>query len=113
MGKWLPGKGFSGDLTEKSLNFFQLAFEDIWNAAGEEGELDNLIDEGKAHEFQSYLRGTATGWKEEKDNYGTKLYKELEWGQDGRGTPQKYRVTVVITSKGTLKIDVRNWYYAE
>jgi hypothetical protein len=105
-----PAKGFFGDLTEDSLNFLQGALEDIWNAAGDKGELNDLIDEERGEEFIKNLLGSAQGWREERDAFGIKAYKDLAWTAQANGTPQKYRVTVVWQPKrGTMHIDVRVW----
>jgi hypothetical protein len=107
-----PGKGAHLDLTEETLDFLRNCFEDLYNAAGEadatgKGGLDELIDSGTAMQYLKDINASATHWKKAQDNFGTKLYKALPWG-DG-----EMRVTVVLNGQGSLKIDVRYWYDAE
>lgn len=118
-GKWLPGKGVFMSLNEEVLDWMKDTMECIWNAAGGEGELNTLIDEGsdQMKEFLRQLRGSSTGWVAEDDDFGIKLYRELEWADSADGTPQKYRVTLVITKPKNnqpprLKLDIRQWYQA-
>jgi hypothetical protein len=109
-----PGKGAHLDLTEETLDFLHSALEDMWNAAvstaeasvsdGEGKSLDELIDTESGMQYLKDLRGSAEGWKPAQDKFGVKLYKALAWG-DG-----EIRVTVVLNSQGSLKIDVRYWY---
>jgi len=104
------GKGIMMDCTEETLDFLHGALEDLWNAAGEEGELNTLIDEGRQLEFLRYIQGSAQGWRSEKDDFGTKMYKELQWSQQANGTYRRYRITAVLTKRGELKIDFREMY---
>jgi len=109
MGKWPPSqKGFYGDITEDTLNWMKDTIEAVWNAAGGEGELNDLIDEGKSKEFLKNLYGSDHGWTKEADSFGTKLYKELIWGAQPNGAKTKYRITVVLTPRGELKLDVHS-----
>jgi hypothetical protein len=115
-GKWMPGKGFFGHGNEEVIRWLHEVFEDISNAMGEDGELNDLLDEKDvdgAKEFMGNVFGSAAGWRKEKDKFGTKLYKELLMGEDGRGTPIKYRATLVANSNGPLSIDVRQWYMGD
>jgi hypothetical protein len=104
----LPGKGFHGDLTSETLNFFQQCFEDIWNTIGDDPEsLDAAIDEREQKPLMDFLRelhGSAAGWKQAKDKFGIKLYKAMPYGEG------ENRVTVVINSRNELKIDIRHWF---
>lgn len=102
MTTYAPGKGFFGALTKKTLDFFQEALEDVWNAYGEDG--DELQDEKRGEEILKRLRGSAIRWHEEKDRFGKKLYKSIEWGS------QLYRVTVVLKDNGAMHIDIRQWF---
>lgn len=65
---------------------------------------DELIDEGKQAVLLRALRGKSEGWEVLKDNFGTKVYKSLPWGEG------EIRVGLVLTSRGALKIDIREWY---
>jgi hypothetical protein len=107
-----PGKGAHLDLTEETLDFLHGCFEDMWNAAVSTAEassadsksLDELIDSEQGMQYLKDLRGSAEGWKPAQDKFGTKLLKALPWG-DG-----EMRVTVVLNSQGSLKVDVRFWF---
>jgi hypothetical protein len=86
----------------------QQCIEDLWNAAGEpntEEGLDALIDSGNGMQYLKDINASATHWRKSKDNFGTKLYKSLAWGEGG-----EIRVTVVLNNRGELKLDVRYWY---
>ncbi|SRR6266496_2724339 len=100
----VPGKGFHGDLTFDSIEFLHQTITDVWNAYGEDG--DSLQNEDNEGEILKAVQATSSGWTREKDNFGTKIWKEIEW-QKG-----SYRVTVVLTKRG-LKLDVRNWFDPE
>ena len=117
--KWLPGKGAFLPLNENMIDWYKDTIECIWDAAGSEGELNAIIDAGEAEmkKFLADVRGSSTGWHTEADSFGIKLYREMPWTDAADATPQKYRITIVIT-KGTdtrpskLKLDIRNWYLA-
>jgi hypothetical protein len=113
MDSWRPGKGFYGDLTTESMDWLTQCVDEVWDAYGTNGDTEYGEDgfEG-AIKFLKHLHGSATGWKQEKDNFGTKLYKELAWGEQANGTPIKYRFTVVASTRGELKFDLRQWYEA-
>jgi hypothetical protein len=109
-----PGKGCHLDLTQETLEFINEAVTDLWNAAGvgtkEEPEfpsLDELIDSDNGIQYLKDVPYSATHWKKSKDNFGTKLYKALDWN-DG-----EIRVTVVLNARGELKLDIRFWYDPE
>jgi hypothetical protein len=102
-----PGKGAHLDLTMATLEFVHQCIEDLWNAAGDPEEADNLdtlVDSGEGMQYLRDIRNSATHWVATKDDFGTKLYKKLDW-QDG-----EIRVTVVLNKQGALKLDVRYWY---
>lgn len=107
---WGPGKGFFGDLTQESITWLKETIEEVWDAYGETGDEDygNDGEEGVL-KFLKVLGRSANGWNAEKDSFGTKLYKELPWSDWADGTHTKYRLTVVCTSRGELKIDIRQW----
>ena len=108
---WRPGKGgLHADLTGETLNWFHQTLEAVWNAAGDEEQLNELIDSKKPTQFLRNVNGSDSGWTAEKDNFGVKLYKELLWATDARGVEHKYRITLVVNNKGELKIDFRDWY---
>lgn len=98
------GKGFRGDLTASSIEFLSDAFEEIWDNACGENDLETPED------FIRHLHGSASGWNGGwlPDDFSTaSLYKEVK--VDG-GT---YRVTVIVSKKNKLQIDIRSWYEAE
>ena len=105
-----PGKGAHLDLTEETLDFFHNVFTDLWNAAGDgtaedNPTLDTLIDSGEGMQYLKDVSAPATHWVKSKDNFGTKLHKALPWGDGG-----EIRVTVVLNTRGELKIDMRYWF---
>jgi hypothetical protein len=99
-----PGKGAFIPVNEEMLDWLHATFEEIWSAAGDEGELNNLIDEGKGAQFLRHVAGSAAGWRGEEDEFGSKIYKQMPWGEGA------YRVTVILDKSKKLKIDVRQWY---
>jgi hypothetical protein len=101
MSQLIPAKGFFGVLTKDSIDWLHGAVEEVWDAYGDDG--DELNDAGRKDEILSRIAGSATGWTRTKDAFGSKVHKEIEWGN---GT---YRLTVVITKNGELNLDIRRW----
>lgn len=105
-----PGKGYFGDATMKTAEFLSTALEEIqlvmsseYTLGDEQASADDLIDAGSAKYLIDCLL-SVEGWQKEVDKFGLKAYKELPW-KDGA-----YRVTLALTARGSLNIDVRNWY---
>ncbi len=102
MGDLQPGKGFMGDATEESIDFFFNAFDEL-RSVFQNLNANELIDNGKPSELLKAMRDQH-GWQTEKDGFGQKVFKLLEWGNGA------YRVTLALTSRGMLKVDVRSWF---
>jgi hypothetical protein len=98
-----PGKGIHLVLNEEYRNFVARALEDI-----DQCYSDDMHDEDPQQVIMALTSGDedlALGkWGYEKDNFGVKAIAR---------TPYKngeLRVTVVLTNKGELKLDIREWY---
>jgi hypothetical protein len=47
---------------------------------------------------------TVDGWQTEKDKFGTKVFAATPYKEG------ELRVTVVLTSRDELKLDIREWF---
>lgn len=109
MSEFRAGKGFMGDAVYESVAFFKKAFAEIVEVFqtefGPDGEFDGdgWIDQGNSKDLVNELIAKY-GWEKEVDDFGYKAFKTLDW-QGGQ-----YRVTLVLTSRGSLKVDVRSWF---
>ena len=103
-----PGKGFFGDATYDSVNFIQEALYDVITVfqssyGPDDVDGDAWIDEGHAEDLLKALL-KLEGWEPETDKFGKKAFKLIDWGEGA------YRVTLVLTGQGSLKLDIRQWY---
>jgi len=127
--KLRPGKGAHLHLNGDTLKFLNGALDEISSTLEEVAQaldeaaehsvpldewdaINTAIDEHSADVVFKALRKEleaheAHDWHFASDNFGKKLYCEMEWK---RGT---YRVTIVLTDNGGLKLDIREWYVAE
>jgi hypothetical protein len=113
MAEFKPGKGFFGDATEASLEFFKFALEAIeyaYKACGGDEIADTAAEGGNMKPMWVKIKNMLTDdpqeldWKVESDRFGDKVYAAKKWGDT------EYRVTFVLTSRGQFKLDVRQWY---
>lgn len=96
-----PGKGFFGIASEDTLAFLAEALREVTEAY-EEGGGDAGHDEEPKNILKALL--STDGWTAENDRFGKKAFKSIPVGEGA------YRVTLVLTAKGELKIDIRNWF---
>lgn len=100
MGKQLfPGKGAHLVLNQEVLDFLRESLERI-----ESGYSDEDHDENPAGVLDEIANAEDTPWTSSKDNFGTKLYAAMPYKEG------ELRVTVVLTGKNELKLDIREWY---
>jgi hypothetical protein len=97
-----PGKGAHLILNESVRDFVAQALADVGNVYSDQLHDANpmavitlLSDPDDAPRFK---------WVQEKDNFGTKAYVAMPY-RDG-----ELRVTVVLTKKGELRLDIREWF---
>lgn len=101
-----PLKGAHLVLNEKVLSFLTDALDDI-----EMNYSDAMHDERPG----DVLKGLSMGgeglnceWGIEEDKFGKKCFTVAEYGSDN-GIGSELRVTVVLTKKNELKLDIRCW----
>jgi hypothetical protein len=65
----------------------------------------NYSDEMHEHKPKQVLDSLISlhGWTREKDDFGDKAFKVLDAAEG------ELRITVVLTKKGELKLDIRPW----
>jgi hypothetical protein len=102
MAKLFPGKGAHLVLNEEILSYIQRALEDINDmyddAQHDESPslvIDGLLDEEATHQCD---------WTEENDSFGRKAYASKQYKEG------ELRITVVLTKRGELKLDIREWF---
>jgi hypothetical protein len=96
-----PGKGFMGIANEESLEFLHEAINDVHAAYLNAGG-DSTHDEDPRLILKELL--TKEGWSPENDTFGKKAFKSIPVGEGA------YRVTLVLTKNGDLRLDVRSWF---
>jgi hypothetical protein len=89
-----PGKGLR-------LNF-QPALSYILD---EFDKLEKLAEEFEGRPSAFMLALKENGWTYYEDKFGDCCYIE-----SSEGARDVFRITVVLTTKGELKLDLRNWY---
>lgn len=106
-----PGKGFFGDGTKSSLEFFSTALQQLRMAYDVEGGDDAAENNPKKFwvGVKNYLMMDQSEdddilWHQEEDKFGLKVWAGKKWGKN------EYRVTFVLTRQGECKVDVRSWY---
>jgi hypothetical protein len=115
--KLRPGKGAHLHLSGDTLGFFTLALSEVYDVLCKEGtrDLNEALDEMGAEALFKELKEsvmdteaeTPQHWHYVSDNFGKKLYTSMVWKSG------EYRLTVVLTDNGDLKLDVREWYNPE
>lgn len=103
MAKLFPGKGAHLVLNEEVLNYVRGALEDINDVYYSDAQhdespslvIDALLDEELTHECE---------WTEEIDSFGRKAYADKQYKEG------QLRITVVLTKRNELKLDIREWY---
>jgi len=96
-----PGKGAHLVLNEEILNFINSCVLDVKACY-----TDEQHDKDPARVIAVLTDEDATDkpWTKEKDNFGHKAYRSMPYKKG------ELRVTVVLTKRGELKFDVREWY---
>lgn len=103
-----PGKGAHLVVNEAILCFISAALDELHEAGGFNGEIDNRIDADDEKGILDDLL-EIDGWTEIKDKFGRKVYKAQPYvvtgAQEMKG---ELRVGAVLT-RGTLMVDIRVW----
>ena len=99
-----PGKGAHLVLNEMYQEFLARALEDIGNAYSDQAHdtdpkaVITLLTETLEGDNRNF------DWTLETDNFGIKAYASTPYKEG------ELRVTVVHTSRGELKLDIREWW---
>jgi hypothetical protein len=108
-----PGKGLHHTLTQEVLDFASRALENITDQYSDKihdgspkDVLDDLVDHGDFSIQPEEGPDVQFRWEREKDDFGDKAFVEMPF-QEGA-----LRITVVLTKKNELKLDIRSWYQA-
>jgi len=91
-----PGKGVHIDLTQRNLNFLRSTLQHVAEIYSDE------LHDQKPKEILDYCK--AAGFEFEEDNFGKKVFKRIE------ASKGDLRLTIILTKKGELKLDIRTWY---
>lgn len=118
-GELQPGKGIHVDYNDDTNEWIQKALQDIGIAYVGDDYFDEQTQktspERAAQEVQDRLLASggnvATGrkWDFEKDKFGRKVFTSTPISSS-RNTKQELRVTLALTSRDDLKLDIRVWY---
>jgi hypothetical protein len=110
MPKLAPGKGLSQVLTEEVITFLKEAIDEIdrfyTDEAHDEGPravLDQIMED-KRRIWPAGVDEEPCVWQREKDSYGDKVFVQMPF-QEGA-----LRVTLVLTKKDELRVDLRYWF---
>jgi hypothetical protein len=100
-----PGKGIHLVLNEEVLHFVQKALGDVnvcfMDEANDESPgivIDALTGDGDEQGEMEFE------WTEENDSFGHKAITKMAYKEG------ELRVTVVLTKRGMLALDIREWY---
>jgi hypothetical protein len=95
-----PGKGSHLVLNEEYLGWMRSALDEVTEAYS-----DDLHDSAPDEVIKVLNRDYE--WESVNDKFGKKVYKKIDYKSG------ELRVTVVLTSKNELKLDIREWYEPE
>jgi hypothetical protein len=102
----LPGKGgFFGILNEDIVGWLKNTLDEVRDAYEIAGG-DEMHDSDPIKMLKE-LKGLDADWKYVKDDFGRKMYNAIPAGNG------EYRVTVVLTNRNELKVDIRSWWDPE
>jgi hypothetical protein len=99
MAKLFPGKGAHLVLNDEILGYVRNALEDISTCYSDEQH-----DESPSLVVDALLESEMNTWTEEIDSFGRKVYTDKQYKEG------ELRITVVLTKRNELKLDIREWY---
>jgi hypothetical protein len=104
-----PGKGAHLVLNEQILAFVQDTLAEVRGFYSDEAhDVDpQAVLNGLLSLNETTDRGDTFSWEEEKDNFGHKVLARMPYKKG------ELRLTVVLTKRGELKLDIREWFESD